>query len=100
MKHTKYKRILSRNYKKITISERFKNSPPKGKKINKKIQQYLACKKLSPIIVDENMTLIDGYCTYLIVDALKVPKRRFKIYKLKRNKANGQANMQKDACGN
>lgn len=100
MKHTKYKRILSRNYKKITISEDFLKHPPKYGKMQNKIDTYELFGKLDPIIVDENMVLIDGYCTYLIVDALKVPKRRFKIYKLKRNKANGQANMQKDACGN
>ncbi|MCM1364903.1 MAG: hypothetical protein NC122_07395 [Faecalibacterium sp.] len=96
----KCKRLLSRNYKKIIISEQFKNSPPKSKKLIAKRTKFLNGQKLSPIFVDENMVLIDGYCTYLLVNYLNISKRRFKIYQVKRDKANGQTNIQKNVDRN
>lgn len=83
-KGKKCKRISRKKFDEIIISESFKRHPPKGKKVDFKMRNYLDGGKLDPIIVDENMMLIDGYCTYLIADMLKAPKRNFfSIYKVK-----------------
>ena len=78
-----YTRLSSRKYKEICISNDFERHQPKPSKLISKIKSYCSGEALDAIIVDESMTLIDGYCTYLIVNILKIPKRRFRIYMVK-----------------
>jgi len=41
-------------------------SPPKQSKYIKKLHAYLSGESIDPILVDNNMTIVDGYISYLI----------------------------------
>ena len=78
----KCKRIAKRHFNEIKITDAFKKRPPKAKKFNAKVKEFLHNKNhLSPIIVDENMFLVDGYCAWIIADTTKYRGRKLKIYK-------------------
>jgi hypothetical protein len=51
----------------IRISKSYINTTPNPDKYSAKLNSYLKGGVLSPIIVDENMKLIDGYISYLIL---------------------------------
>lgn len=54
------------NYKNIKIPQRFIDNPPKPEKLIHKVLVFNRESELEDIIVDENMYLLDGYCSYLI----------------------------------
>ncbi|MCM1544729.1 MAG: hypothetical protein NC110_05450 [Ruminococcus sp.] len=76
----KTRRMMRRNFDKISISRRFLHTPPKPEKMQTKIDAYIDTGKLSPIVVDESMTLVDGYCTYLMAQNYEAVRRKVKIY--------------------
>ena len=78
----KCKRISKKHFDEIKITKAFKKTPPKPKKLDEKVIEFLHNKnRLSPIIVDENMFLVDGYCAWIIADTIKYRGRKLKIYK-------------------
>ena len=78
----KCKRISKKHFDEIKITKAFKKTPPKPKKLDEKVIEFLHNKnRLSPIIVDENMFLVDGYCAWIIADTTKYRGRKLKIYK-------------------
>ena len=78
----KCKRISKKHFDEIKITKAFKKTPPKPEKFNEKVIEFLHNKsRLSPIIVDENMFLVDGYCAWIIADTVKYRGRKLKIYK-------------------
>ena len=77
----KCKRISRKHFDEIKITKAFKNAPPKSEKLYEKEIEFAIYKKLSPIIVDENMFLVDGYCAWIIADTTKYRGRKLKIYK-------------------
>lgn len=69
------------NFSKITIPQRFIESPPKPEKLINKVLKFSRESELEDILVDEEMNLIDGYCSYLIaqqvgVDFVKIKQVR------------------------
>lgn len=42
--------------------------PPNPKKYRSKLNKYKLGEKIDPIIVDDNMTLVDGYISYLVYE--------------------------------
>lgn len=50
----------------IKIPKRFLDHPPKPEKLIEKVLRFNRESELENIIVDENMYLQDGYCSYLI----------------------------------
>lgn len=65
--------------RKIKISDRFKTHPPKDEKLNSRREVFLnhSADFLDlhhPIIVNKDNTLIDGYCTYLVLKEYGVKK--------------------------
>lgn len=82
-KNHKCRRILKRNFDKIEISGAFEAHPSKKEKYHTKLINYIATKKLDPIIVDENNMLVDGYCSYLIAKQNMSARRKAKIYRAK-----------------
>lgn len=77
----KCKRISRKHFDEIKITKAFKNAKPKSEKLYKKEMEFALHKKLSPIIVDESMFLVDGYCAWIIADTTKYRGRKLKIYK-------------------
>lgn len=77
----KCKRISRKNFDEIKITKAFKKAPPKSEKFDAKVRQFINKHHLSPIIVDENMFLVDGYCAWIIADTVKYRGRKLKIYK-------------------
>ncbi len=53
------KRIKSKRINEVVISELFQKNPPRTKKILDKLYRFVGKKKLDPIIVNENMVLVD-----------------------------------------
>lgn len=65
--------------RKIKISDRFRTHPPKKDKLNSRREVFLNHSEdfldlHHPIIVNKDNTLIDGYCTYLILKEYNVKK--------------------------
>ena len=79
----KCKRISKMHFDDIRISKAFENHPPKQNKLIEKAIRFGNRHKLSPIIVDENYTLVDGYCTYLIAKGYSYRGIWLKIYMAK-----------------
>lgn len=78
----KCKRISRKHFDEIKITKAFKKTPPKPEKLyTKELEFVLNKQQLSPIIVDENMFLVDGYCAWIIADTTKYRGRKLKIYK-------------------
>ena len=62
----KIKKLGKGNFKDIIIPLRFEIHPPRPEKIIDKMLRFSRESELDDIIVDENMELLDGYCSYLI----------------------------------
>ena len=62
----KLKQLGRWNFSKITIPQNFLDNPPKPEKVIEKMLKFSRESELEDIIVDENMYLLDGYCSYLI----------------------------------
>ena len=56
----------------IKIPLRFQYNPPKPGKVIEKMLRFSRESELEDIIGDENMNLIDGYCSYLIAQQVGV----------------------------
>jgi hypothetical protein len=54
------------NFNNIKIPQRFIDNPPKPEKLIHKMLVFNRESELKDILVDENMYLLDGYCSYLI----------------------------------
>ncbi len=67
----KYKKI---KLKRIKITDEFKAHPPKDEKIKLKYWLYIKTGKLSPITINKNRELVDGYCQYLLAKMFGVKK--------------------------
>lgn len=59
---------------KVKIPDEFIQAKPVPQKIIKKTASFIAGEKLSPIYIDRDYNLIDGYCTYLIATTLEINK--------------------------
>lgn len=62
----KLKRLGKGNFKDIKITRAFLDNPPKPEKLIDKMLRFNRESELEDILVDENMYLLDGYCSYLI----------------------------------
>ena len=60
------------NFKNIKIPQRFLDNPPKPEKLIHKMLKFSRESELEDILVDENMYLLDGYCSYLIAQQVGV----------------------------
>ena len=58
----------------IKIKEEFFAAPPKNWKYESKLRNFIKTGELSPIIIDRNYELVDGYCSYLIYKRFNVNK--------------------------
>ena len=58
----------------IKIKEEFFATPPKNWKYERKLRNFIKTGELSPIIIDRNYELVDGYCSYLIYKRFNVNK--------------------------
>lgn len=65
----------------IKIPQRFAKHPPRPEKLIEKMLRFSRESELEDIIVDENMYLQDGYCSYLI--AQQVGAKFVKIVQVK-----------------
>jgi hypothetical protein len=69
------------NYKNIKIPQRFIDNPPKPEKLIHKTLKFIRESELEDIIVDENMYLLDGYCSYLIAQQVGAEFVKIKMVK-------------------
>lgn len=53
-------------FDKIRIPQAFKDNPPTPEKLIHKTLAFVRDSELSTIVVDGDMKLLDGYCSYLI----------------------------------
>ena len=58
----------------IKIKDTFLASPPNYYKYRMKFNRFVKYGELSPIIIDRNFELIDGYISYLIMKGFNVGK--------------------------
>ena len=56
----------------IKIPQRFIDHPPKPEKLIEKVLKFTRESELEDILVDEEMYLLDGYCSYLIAQQVGV----------------------------
>lgn len=63
---TKIEKLPSDSFYDIVIPYKFQLHPPRPEKVIKKMLRFSRESELDVIIVDENMNLLDGYCSYLI----------------------------------
>lgn len=63
---TTYKKLDSKCLYDIKIPADFRKHPPRPEKLIKKVLDFCRESELETIVVDENMKLRDGYCSYLI----------------------------------
>ena len=61
--------------------------PPKPEKLIKKTAEFIKEGRLSPIYVDKNFYLLDGYCSYLIATTLNYNSAKILQFR-KRDKEN------------
>ncbi len=73
----KYQKLDSKCLYSIKVPLDFKKHPPRPEKLIKKVLAFCRESELETIIVDSNMKLCDGYCSYLI--ALEVGHQFAKI---------------------
>lgn len=71
----------------IKIPQRFIDHPPKPEKLIEKVFKFTRESELEDILVDEDMYLLDGYCSYLI--AQQVGAKFVKIVQVKAGGSNG-----------
>ena len=77
------------SFEDIKIPQRFLDHPPKPEKLIEKVLKFTRESELEDIIVDEDMYLLDGYCSYLI--AQQVGAKFVKIVQVKAGGSNGRA---------
>ena len=65
----------------IKIPQRFIDHPPQPEKLIEKVLKFTRESELEDILVDEDMYLLDGYCSYLI--AQQVGAKFVKIVQVK-----------------
>lgn len=70
-----------RKIKDIRITEDFRQATPSINKIIRKTAEYINSGTIDKIIVDKNNTLLDGYCSYLILKALEVEDTKVAVVK-------------------
>lgn len=58
----------------IKIKEEFYAIPPKYFKYRRRLNNFIKYGELSPIIIDRNFELVDGYISYLIMKRFGVGK--------------------------
>lgn len=68
----KMQKLGKGNFNEIKIPLRFQHNPPKPEKVIEKMLRFSRESELEDIIVDENMNLLDGYCSYLIAQQVGV----------------------------
>ena len=68
----KIKKLHKSEFYNIRIPQRFQHNPPKPEKVIEKMLRFSRESELENIIVDENMNLLDGYCSYLIAQQVGV----------------------------
>lgn len=68
----KMEKISPYYFSDIKIPHKFLNHPPKPEKVIEKMLRFSRESELENIIVDENMYLLDGYCSYLIAQQVGV----------------------------
>lgn len=62
--------------KDIKIENNFKNTPPNPEKLIRKTAEFIKEGRLSPIYVDRDFYLLDGYCSYLIATTLNYKRAK------------------------
>ena len=78
---------VRRSYKvmdKIKISKAFSEAPPNPEKLIKKTADFVSGEKISPIYIDRDMWLIDGYCSYLISKTLNKKVKIVQVREVKK----------------
>lgn len=70
---------------KIKISRAFSDVSPKPEKLIQKTADFVSGKEISPIIIDRDMWLIDGYCSYLISKTLNKKVKIVQVREVKKN---------------
>ena len=81
-----YKTLHNSRFGDIKVPEGFEDNPPKPEKLIKKTLDFCRDAELPYILVDANMNLLDGYCSYLIakqvgiIGFVKIKQVRVKIY--------------------
>lgn len=68
----KMQKLGKGNFNEIKIPQRFWRHPPKPEKVIEKMLRFSRESELEDIIVDEDMYLLDGYCSYLIAQQVGV----------------------------
>ena len=68
------KRNKKKKIEDIRIQPRFLETPPHPEKLILKTADFLETGQASPIYLDKDNNLIDGYCTYLILKTLLYDK--------------------------
>lgn len=68
-----------RKIKDIKITKDFKDTTPSLTKLIRKTAEYVQTGNIDKIIIDQNNTLLDGYCSYLILKALEVESAKVVI---------------------
>lgn len=66
MMPVRLRRLAKCEFANIRIPKAFSENPPAPEKLIHKVLVFSRESELEDIIVDENMYLIDGYCSYLI----------------------------------
>ena len=81
-----YKTLHNSRFWDIKVPKEFEDNPPKPEKLIKKTLDFCRDAELPYILVDANMNILDGYCSYLIakqvgiIDFAKIKQVRVKIY--------------------
>lgn len=70
-----------RRIKDIKITKDFKDTTPSLNKLIRKTAEYVQTGNIDKIIVDKDNTLLDGYCSYLILKALEVESAKVTLIK-------------------
>lgn len=83
----KVTKVNSMHFDNIKIPPSFVEHPPKPEKLIEKMLKFSRESELDDILVDEDMNLIDGYCSYLI--AKQVGPAFVQIKRIKRVRTNG-----------
>ena len=77
---------LGRNhFDEIKVPNRFQKHPPKPELVISKMVRFIIERNLGDVLVDENMEMIDGYCSYLIAKQLGTEYIKIKQVRLKNN---------------
>lgn len=79
-KNYRCKRISRKHFDTIRVSGAFLQHKPGRAKWLDKTVAFMARKELSPIIVDENYILVDGYCSWLLAKRHEYRGHKLKIY--------------------